>query len=58
MKVSIGRNELNKALKEYVKKYYKADVLNINYGNAERYIAIIKADIELKKHSEVVVVED
>lgn len=58
MKVSLGRNELNKALKEYIRKYYKTEVLNINYGDAERYIAITKADVELKKHKEVSIVED
>lgn len=57
MKVSLGRHEVNKAVKEYIEKYYKADVLSINYGNADRYIAITKADIELKKHKEVSVGE-
>ncbi|MGX2959486.1 hypothetical protein JNUCC23_09485 [Peribacillus sp. JNUCC 23] len=49
MKISLEKHELKSAVIEYVKKYHNAEVSNVNFGNMERYIAVTRADITLKK---------
>ncbi|MGE8079258.1 hypothetical protein [Peribacillus loiseleuriae] len=49
MKISLEKHELKSAVIEYVKNYYNAEVSSVNFGNMERYVAVTRAEITLKK---------
>ncbi|MCI1590396.1 hypothetical protein [Heyndrickxia oleronia] len=53
MRITLTKREFQKAVRDYVEKYYDEDfkISDIRFSNFERYVAVGEVDLILKKKS-------